>query len=222
MFKYQKGFVHILLLIITIIVAFGAIGFLVYQNSRLKRQVTYNPGDTKLQNDVTPIPSPNPTTGWKTYKYEKMKLTFNYPPDWEIAQSVEGCYGPILGIKAKKDIPGMEPSLYPTVTFCEGGTGKIDDDVPPHLKIAERGVVDNHEYIKTNLKEPSNLDESSNSTYMIVIDTKGQNPNQPHNLILNISYWSEFYKEFGTEKSFDLNKFINTVDQILSTFKFTN
>ena len=90
----QKAKKHFVLIFVHV-TAIAIIGFLVYQNMQLKKEIS--------QYQPTPIASTVPTTqsttdsavNWKTYVIPSEKLTIKYPSDW-ILTTVEDQFRTIL------------------------------------------------------------------------------------------------------------------------------
>src|SRR5688572_250192 len=92
--ELQRGFAHILLLLVVVIVGIGAVGFYAYKNGQVKKE-----GSPGLI--VTPTIAANIADGeayptgtaeadekanWKTYRINELGLTFRLPED--IAKNV--------------------------------------------------------------------------------------------------------------------------------------
>jgi len=66
----QKNPLLIIIVIIILFLSLGAAGFLTYQNTQLKQQISQmQPTETPL---ITPITTPDPMANWKTYKYQQI------------------------------------------------------------------------------------------------------------------------------------------------------
>ena len=93
----QKG--NTIAIILILIIALGAIGFLVYQNTQLKKQViTPTPApiisaDTVPTSAPAPTPSPSLKPGWKLYQSEQYKFEFSYPAEYKVLTDSENLYG---------------------------------------------------------------------------------------------------------------------------------
>lgn len=72
--KYQKGFVHILL-ILAVAVGIVAIGYFAYKNGQIKL--------VQQENSLSPSPVMDPTTNWKTYTSTKYGFEFKYPEEFK-------------------------------------------------------------------------------------------------------------------------------------------
>jgi hypothetical protein len=193
------------------------------RKSEDEKKRNFDTGNAALtQATITP-PSPigkTPVSGWKTYRYPVIGLVLQYPLDWEVANMGEGC-GPILGPKAKPDA-GLP--VYPYITLCHVGTSNFENDHATILSApqtilgsVEQGDIDGHQFFKIRMN-PANSREDS--VYTILIDIHKQNPERPFNLIIYTFFSEEEYKKMGTEKQVNLEEFISTIDQILSTIKF--
>ena len=87
---HQKGFAHLILIVVILVVGLGTGGYFIYQNLQTKRELP------PQQEIPTPAPTDNPTTispvdeltfeqdqmlDWKTYKSEEMSFSIKYPQD---------------------------------------------------------------------------------------------------------------------------------------------
>ena len=93
----QKGNVIVIVLILTI--AAAAIGFLVYQNTQLRKQATVpSQAPTPTASIVptpatTPTPSPSLKPGWKLYQNGQYDFEFSYPATYKVLTDSENLYG---------------------------------------------------------------------------------------------------------------------------------
>lgn len=82
MSKYHRGFVQLLLLLAVVFIATGALGYYTYKNG----QISLYP---KLTNYISPTPTlstsvSNNTGNWKTYRFEKLSISIDYPESWDV------------------------------------------------------------------------------------------------------------------------------------------
>ena len=74
--SYQKGFVHILVLIIIVLIGIAGIGYFAFKNGQVK---------IPLQNipiSPTPFTTQIDTSSWKTYTNTKYSYQVKYPDNW--------------------------------------------------------------------------------------------------------------------------------------------
>ena len=89
----QKG--NTLVITIISIVVLGVIGFLVYQNIQLKKQVTL-PSTTPVVTPVvtsTPAATPDETANWKIYTNTLYGFEIKYPPNFQALTDKNNLYG---------------------------------------------------------------------------------------------------------------------------------
>jgi len=89
----QKG--NTTVIIIILVVALVAIGFLVIQNMRLKKQVEVVPSSSPSaqMTDQTPSPSPTLMPGWKLYQNSEYNFEFSHPAEYKVLTDSENLYG---------------------------------------------------------------------------------------------------------------------------------
>lgn len=93
----QKG--NVLIIVLILVIALGAIGYLIYQNMQLKNQVTTpTPTSTttiSLSQTSTPEVSPSPSLkpGWKLYQNTQYGFEFSYPANYKVLTDSENLYG---------------------------------------------------------------------------------------------------------------------------------
>ena len=88
----QKGIVHLFLLVVVILVAIGAIGYLAYQNAQLKKQTEETlpiPETTEIQVSPTktldsPTTTSAPSSSWETYTNDNYGFSFKHPDKGEV------------------------------------------------------------------------------------------------------------------------------------------
>jgi len=77
--KFQKGFIHLFLLIVLALVVVGGIGFYAYKNGQL--------GITPSQRQISISPTPDLTADWKTYVDDYFDFEIKYPSDWQFTKN---------------------------------------------------------------------------------------------------------------------------------------
>ena len=85
----QRGFAHIVLILIIAAVLIGG-GYYLY--TKQNRSVTVSPTPTASGKvSATPSPSmsatPNSTAGWKTYTNTELGISIEYPANWPVVES---------------------------------------------------------------------------------------------------------------------------------------
>jgi hypothetical protein len=95
----QKG--NTIIIVVILVIALAAIGYLVYQNMQLKKQaVTPSPVPTTI-NSVVPTSIPTATAspsqslkpGWKLYQNQQYGFEFSYPSEYKVSTSKDDLYG---------------------------------------------------------------------------------------------------------------------------------
>lgn len=90
-----------ILLSILLLLAVGATGFFAYQTQNLKKQIgelrnmnneltQTQPTPIPTTNNLQPISTPDPTADWKTYTNSNIRASINYPPNWEMKEETNG------------------------------------------------------------------------------------------------------------------------------------
>jgi hypothetical protein len=77
-----KGKKSIVLMIAIHLIAVAVIGYFVYQNMQLKRQITLPQKTPIASTTPTALPTTDPTANWKTYTDSKWSFSFKYPSGW--------------------------------------------------------------------------------------------------------------------------------------------
>ena len=207
-----------IVLSIFLCVSLAGVSLLAYQNMQLQRQIAI------LQSQPTPTPSVanpplaetptvDPTSSWKTYTNDKFKFSIKYPLDWRV-----------LSQNIKND-------NWTSATFFQAySPGTILQEREPFIEMVfsvnalkpEVYSIDKQtiSYSKDFGGEPSEIEAYKIGTFQgKAISVKGSVGNidrravfiEKDNLIYHIDLlWKSGQQGFET-----------TMDQILSTFKFT-
>ena len=213
----QKGFIHIILIIVVLIVGLGVGGYFVYQNLQTKEELP-----TK---EITPITTSTPTQeeqppkeltfeqdqmlDWK--KYVSNSYSFMYPPDVELKEReggtvILGKWGPTQKTDTEffDGISISFRALYlPNTTLQDYVQSQVDE-----IKLTGMAEV-------TSGPSPTTINNYSGLTYTTV----GLGA---HKTMVVQSIAGTSFVEI-TNSTVDPGNigFSNTVDQILSTFEFT-
>ena len=204
MLRKSKGFAHLFLLVVIVIVGIGGILYYSWQ----KGLIRITPSQ-----EVSPTPTPDPTTDWKTYKNAKYGYTIKYPPDYRIEiknQDLVILYPPqhpqskfgyitIYRLREKKYLENTEEYFDKLLNFYPKPTYRIVDESKKRFKLNGLEVFSfRFEYLEREIKSVKLLKENLGFS----IDFLGGHLNENKGLSTN-----EYYN-------------IETFDQILSTFKF--
>lgn len=231
-FPKQNNFIVILLSIL-LLLSVSIAGFFAYQTQILVKELTLlknfsNPIAQAITEQTTePLTTTDPTVNWKTYNDEENGYLFKYPSTWKIVD---------LGTGSKyKDIYNAGYLLYksdPTVecggSVGMGGGGPCDNSASIQFSVGNitspiedfdqsywgRGFVIKN---KTNtvidgvpVVMAYSGDKIPEATIFKVSDTK------------QVYVTTEFFEDKSKSVSLYNKDTVAEINQILSTFKFTN
>ena len=87
LYKNERGTALVIeLVVLALVITVAGIAALRYSEHRKAS----NPATTPLPR--TPIPTPDPYPGWKTYKFEKEGLSVRFPPSWKLTEHAPAEY----------------------------------------------------------------------------------------------------------------------------------
>jgi hypothetical protein len=200
----------IIILSIFVVICLAAIGFLFWQNQQLMNRLTQIPNTVQNQSaqlvpSVAPVVEPTTAsipTNWKTYDNQKAGISFQYPSDWILTTGESNHEVIILTKKddtqAKVMLPG---DIQDTATY------RIDISLPPN----------------SDISIPSQSQPVTVGGKLGVKFIEGAAPSSGPSTVVLVGTDSKY--EFIYSALAQVNthtKYLNTFDQILSTFKFTN
>ncbi len=91
----QRG--NATIIVVIVVIALGIIGFLIYQNTQLKKQASpASPTPTPITTSAstpTPVPTATPKPGWKLYQNQQYKFEFSYSSAYKVLTDKENLYG---------------------------------------------------------------------------------------------------------------------------------
>ncbi len=192
----QKGFAGIIILIIALILA-GLAGAYYFGKSQTPNLQPQNPVVVSQtpQPMLSPSASPDETANWKTYKSAQLNLNFKYPLNYDIKEQTYGSPDkPLFGVDLIDENTIMNLAGYAT------GRG------------AEGVIQTNDVMVGGNPAKEYTFGSSSDQITSIQISVNNINNGGKD---ITIFFNSKDNKPIPQEK-------LNTFDQILSTFKFTN
>lgn len=111
----------LLLMIVIHLIAVAVLGYFVYQNMQLKKQIAQpQPAPTAFITS-TALPTTDPTANWKTYQISQLKMSLKMPP--QVNPSEELNFTTSQGNYYWNDAPSSLTKLYATSTKStfEGG-----------------------------------------------------------------------------------------------------
>lgn len=183
-------------------------------------------------------PSPDSTKNWKVFRPEPEETyfslaSFKYPSDWVVGFSAEGCgVGRYFGPKARPNPDGV--LVYPRVTLCLYNYGTFNEAVEEGISSRRKyryadiisvtkGEVDGHRFVKLR----TNPKPQDGRIYTVYFDSKPKNPPPPPDVpfpvgAVYVYYAQDSYAKYGARQDFAVDQLISTIDQIVSTFKFTD
>lgn len=202
------------LLVVLLILALGAVGFLGYQNMQLQKQVAGIQSNYPIPSPViyaSPSPVADETANWKVYTDSVDKIEFKYPQSWYAQPS--GGTVPLIQSQVFLDdhsfeIPSATEFSTPIQTFFALSS---ETDINMSAKRLKETVYG------TSVTETDNLVIGGNKAIQL---SGVAGPGE-----LQGMFFKNTLIQFGNKVLIvDLNdkNFENIYDQILSTLKFTN
>ncbi len=186
----QKGFAHILLVTVLILVGIGIVGYFAYK----KGQISTAPTSSSA-------PTIDETANWKTYRNDF--ITFKYPPNLkeETDTTKEGSYMSTLSFKS-------EDGIYRLILFF----GLNMDSKPEELmEFIDRFSSNGGDKIKVD-GQPAAVSQINTPDYPATITSYILSRDNRSHISVTLAVYSEDDRILINAKS--------TFDQILSTFKF--
>lgn len=194
----KKTFIVFPTVILLILVSLFT-GYLLYQNHLLKQQVIKL--TTKQTVAASPTATPDPTTSWETFVFEPIGHIFKYPTGWTAVQCEQGVY------------LFAQPTQR-TGTSCETPPfGEIL--ISFNQKPIENGYLKSSDYI---LEREENITLLFGLAIKKVIKETKESPGPKNYIQITFKGINNYYYSISSE---DLQYEI-ILDQILSTFQFTN
>ena len=211
--KSTKGTIHFLLLLTIAFIAFAGIEYWAYKNGQIKLTPTQEP--------TVVSPTPDPTADWETYDNPLYKYSFKYPVDMTLTDYNEGNF---RGIQLTLIGPTQKASGRTQTSLAEGAM--IKTLLIPALDAQEEAESTRHKEL--NVPEGDASPDVS-QTKEIVIDgevayqytAKGMGNVKVTYIPIdgNTLRFAGYYDGFDGKQ---IRKYEELVDQILSTFKFTD
>jgi hypothetical protein len=212
----QKTKKPLALMIVIHLIAVAVIGYFIYQNMQLKKQIS-QPQSTPIAS-VTPtaLPTTDPTANWKTYNSPENTFSFKYPSSLQL--KVFDSNSLILTVN---DGPNKSYHEFRVNQYS------VPNGKTLYQFIYEGGVGDNYgkSYLDGNKVSLTFKDVSQGSLYKIWEPSEWPSGNgtlikfiQNNNLLIWFSL--EPYNPGGTPIPYESEN-VAIYNQILSTFKFT-
>lgn len=233
------------LLIILLILSLGALVYFVFQNMQLNKQIeAFKVGYQVATNlaSPTPVATADPTADWKTYTNQKVGYTANYPSDWQTKLTEPTTSQESQGNNTTTIAFSKDDYELTITTSSLGGGGiicKFDDstqdefagpatdklgasyDIGTFLGMPARRNLNPI----TNVNQYGTLRQSIVYTYEACVpiesDLKRSDNKLGYTSTINKNNLI-IYNEYHTPQENINNNNLKIMDQILSTFKFTN
>jgi hypothetical protein len=219
----RKGFVQIIIAVI-VVLAIGAGAMFVYQKYSQKptlspTQTTANNNPTQTINKTSPSPvTSDETAGWKTYTNTAEKITFKYPNDWDTV-APSGKEDPTL-VTVRSPIVIDSPSepLRYLLTIIVAPTQQNSVSEAMDSTIAQiKSQNPNYPQINTEKIKVGNQEAE------LTTDLPSQGGSIQIYIIYNKRLYQLTFLPYDPKKAeWRSREFRRTLDNILSTFKFTN
>lgn len=235
--KNSKGFAHLFLLFVIVIIAIGGIGFYAYKN---KQTAGINDSSTKIFNKIALTPPITPSvetqlssvesywlvarsknfSGWNTYTHKNHSFAIDLPPNWNFDSS-------IVENENNQKIGELSPGSL-TITeekiTCNDFFERTIDGGKEILALETNVSFDNFSNgYEENIKSEELL--VNGKKWYLLLSKVGVEPNEygitswyPH------QYCYENQQKLFLITFYELslpNKNQQLINQILSTFKFT-
>jgi hypothetical protein len=209
-----KNNLLVILIVAIVSMAIGAVGFWAYERYLVKGPIAQN-----TLPSPTPMATADPTTNWKTYTNSKYNYSLKYPDSWSITEI-------FAGSEIGKPASSMSTSIAisPSDKLSVPRFQLEIDDPSANLSISQT-----YDLWFKNLKEnqyyviDKQLTLNINNIQMDSLE--GFSTDQSGIKVLNKAYFfnSSANKYFDILTTVDSNSTNSAIiDQILSTFKFTN
>lgn len=231
----SKGFVHLFLLMPIIILAIGLAVYLAFKNITLSPTNSLSPtpiNKAATYQDNNPSVTPYPTNSIKINKNSNTLInnlynySFDYPNDWTLISQKDS--GGTVFIGQPGDI-----SIYPPGEDIGSPYSRSIDITTLEVgnKIRYYNIVTEEDFNEWITKSPDenqnqqyyklkNLVVGSLSAVQFVYQSRGSGSDPYYSIVTAfIRDGKRYFIESGVNES-DVNKNMNTYNQILSTFKF--
>lgn len=213
----KKGFLPIIFgLLLLLVLAGGGVYYLGKQNNNRTNQssnITTQPTQAPISTIPTKITIPDPTVNWKTYTNKKYGIEFKYPPELQLQENVDN-------VRILQNMSYIfEVRKINTNDDIETWWSKASRDyITPFILSKTQFNQKSAYYFKQNTKDvqvPMDMYAIKMTGYILTISYE-----VPFNLDL---YSNDTSKEGYKTANEEFAKMTQiTINQILSTFKFTD
>jgi hypothetical protein len=219
----QKGFTPIIILLV--VVLFGALGYLVYTKGYITQIVNKNViqktiTPTTYTLNVHPTGIPDPTANWKTYINTTYKYSLKYPLDWKVegegGEDPTKTFAPSFSSTCNFDSSDRCADLVISLQggYKEGKNLEYYFNIGSH--IGTQDIISKKETVVGGEK-------ALEIEYRLSKVNIGHE-NEPEIEIHAIHNNNVLLIQYGEQQktSFSELKYVDIFNQILSTFKFTD
>jgi hypothetical protein len=191
-------------------------GFFAWKTQKLVSELRVATNILKPTPIATSTPTPDPTANWKTYVNTKYNFSLKYPNEWRVDSMSQGTMG--TGYTGATGLDNflqislsgkIEPSLSVNI---KASTTPIEKEIERNLKTMN--ASNNPDY--KNIKQ---YQEELNDTRILILES---DRDEFHT---KVNYFNSIDKKYliSIEQFDNVNQIHKeTLDQILSTFKFTD
>ncbi len=217
----QKGFVVLPVIIITLV---GIIGYLVYQNSQLRKGgVNTLPTVTNIATTLqNPSPTIDPTVNWKTYTNPRYKFTFKYPRSLTVTNYTDWMYDAVrLEYYQETSSSTASPNVSKTQTKINTGSPKSAEILLDMVEVTDTSST--AEKYSNEIYNTEKTDKLVSVAYSPIKTTLISGRNAYYFEKTNSQVTKEIFVDLDMKTILRINIYSSDalVDQILSTFKFT-
>lgn len=195
--------IPLILLVVSFLTSASAIGALICQNQKLKREIArakITPAPAPAVVSPSPTPTTDPTADWKTYTFPPLQLTLKVPPE--------------LIVHTEEPNPGNNFTAY-IQNYAFNSPYPKDNAYQLYITWQKSPVVTQIEFqsLKTNL-DTSTIEDIAIAGYPAV---SGQVRGERNRFVTYILKGNTQISLFTSDPTLANKKL---TDQILSTFKF--
>lgn len=201
----KKSVLPVILIVLLILTLIGTAGYFYWQNQNLKKEMaaqTWKAQATPTVVQPSPTPTLDLTADWKTFSFEPMGHIFKYPTGWTAAQCESGIY------------LFTQPTQRPG-TSCDTppfGVVSITFDNKP----IETGYLKSTNYVLSDEQKVTTSFGQATKRIIKLVQMK-EGPGPTNYFEITFKGTNGYYYLISTENS----QYETVIDQILSTFKFT-
>ncbi|CAN5315025.1 hypothetical protein BH10PAT1_BH10PAT1_1380 [soil metagenome] len=202
-------------------------GYLGYQNMQLQKEVTSMKTADKMMVETSPNPvaTTDPTNGWKTYTNSDFNFSFKYPTNFEVNDGSNE-----NGLFVTAQVSGIETVPHGSFSVTTDKNSGIDSIINDLYNLSNNGSYKSPTSVSTYTRNQDiNIGGIIAHIYTETGNTVADAPIDHSNIILIqrdnkyyvISYWYNDTSNLSNDSVEYGISYQNILNQILSTFKFT-